>query len=66
MHRIWSDTERRFIRENVEKMTDKKLSEKLSQITGRHISLQALRKQRQKMGISKYGGRGVNRVKKFT
>ena len=40
-------------------MTDKILAIKLTQITGRNVTLQAVRKQRQAMGISKKPGRGI-------
>ena len=58
MNRIWSETERDYIRENAGKLKDKELAAKLTQITGRVISLQAVRKQRQKLGIAKAPGRG--------
>ena len=35
------------------------IKSKLSQITGRNVTLQAVRKQRQKMGIAKQPGRGI-------
>ena len=40
-------------------MKDIDLARQLSQVTGRKISLQSVRKQRQKMGIEKQPGRGV-------
>ena len=59
MNKVWTNEEKDFIRNNAGMMTDKVLSIKLSQITGRRVSLQSVRKQRQKMGISKQPGRGV-------
>ena len=58
MNKVWSDAEKEFIKSNAGKLTDKILSVKLTQITGRRVTLQAVRKQRQKMGISKQPGRG--------
>ena len=59
MNKVWNEEEKQFIRNNSALMTDKVLSIKLSQVTGRRVSLQSVRKQRQKMGISKQPGRGV-------
>jgi len=59
MNQVWTNEEKDFIRNNAGMMTDKVLSIKLSQITGRRVSLQSVRKQRQKMGISKQPGRGI-------
>jgi hypothetical protein len=39
-------------------LKDKELAAKLTQMSGRVVSLQAVRKQRQKMGIAKNPGRG--------
>lgn len=58
MNQVWSSAERDFIRDNAGKLKDKELAAKLTQMTGRLVSLQAVRKQRQKMGISKNPGRG--------
>ena len=59
MNKVWTEQEKTFIRENAAMMTDKVLAIKLSQITGRNVTLQAVRKQRQAMGISKQPGRGI-------
>lgn len=59
MNKVWNNSELEFIRSNAEMMTDNVLSIKLSQITGRKVTLQAVRKQRQKMGIAKQPGRGI-------
>jgi hypothetical protein len=58
MNRVWSQAERDYIRANANEMKDKELAAKLTQMTGRNVSLQAVRKQRQKLGISKEPGRG--------
>ena len=59
MNKVWTTEENEFIRNNAGQMTDKVLSAKLSKITGRNVTLQAVRKQRQKMGIAKQPGRGI-------
>ena len=59
MNKVWTEEEKQFISNNANMMTDKVLSAKLSQITGRNVTLQAVRKQRQKMGIAKQPGRGI-------
>ena len=59
MNKVWKKDEKDFIRNNAGIMTDKILAIKLTQITGRNVTLQAVRKQRQAMGISKKPGRGV-------
>jgi|TARA_Y100000310_G_C20563784_1_gene754434 hypothetical protein len=59
MNKVWTAEERNFIKENASLMTDKILAIKLCQITGRHVTLQSVRKQRQNMGISKQPGRGI-------
>tara|TARA_B100000745_G_C20095099_1_gene374437 strand:- start:350 stop:592 length:243 start_codon:yes stop_codon:yes gene_type:complete len=59
MNKVWTAEEKEFIRNNADDMTDKVLSAKLSKITGRNVTLQAVRKQRQKMGIAKQPGRGI-------
>lgn len=58
MNKIWSDSERQFIVNNAGKLKDKQLAAKLTQMTGRLISIQSVRKQRQKLGITKKPGRG--------
>jgi len=64
MNKVWAEEEKEFIRNNADTMTDKVLSAKLSRITGRNVTLQAVRKQRQKMGIAKQPGRGICEVVK--
>jgi hypothetical protein len=59
MNRVWSDEERNFIRNNAGEMKDLEIARQLSQTAGRIITLQAVRKQRQKMGLRKKPGRGV-------
>ena len=62
MNRIWSETDKEFIRQNVQFFTDDMMSVKLSQIKGKHVSVHAVRKMRQSMGLKKSPGRGVCRL----
>lgn len=62
MNKVWKDHERQFIKDNAGKMKDKEIAIKLTQISGRTITIQAVRKQRQKMGITKERGRGICKV----
>lgn len=59
MHIVWSEEEREYVRTNCGTLTDKQIADELSKKSGRVISIQAARKQRQKMGIKKKHGRGV-------
>ena len=57
-NRVWRRAEKDYIRQNAGKMKDKELAEKLEKRTGRKISLQSVRKQRQKLKLAKKPGRG--------
>ena len=63
MNKIWTDSDKQYIKENASRMKDKELAEELTKRTGRIISIQAVRKQRQKLGIVKEQGRGVCALK---
>jgi hypothetical protein len=55
----WTEEEKDYIRENAQFMKDKELARNLSDKSGRTISVDALRKVRQKLGIKKKHGRGI-------
>ena len=55
----WTEEEKEYIRENAQFMKDRELAKKLSDKSGRPISVDALRKVRQKLGIKKKHGRGI-------
>jgi hypothetical protein len=63
MNQVWTKAEKQFIRDSAERLTDEAGSIELSKVCGRIISVNAWRKQRQKMGIKKNPGRGVCSVK---
>ncbi len=54
----WTPEVVEFIKENAAKLKDKELAEKVSELVGKPVSLQSVRKQRQKIGIAKAAGRG--------
>ena len=58
MNNVWKNIEKEYIRVNASTMKDEEMVPKLEQLTGRSISLQALRKQKRKLGIIKKRGRG--------
>ena len=62
MNQVWSEVERKFVRDNAGILTDKEGAAQLSRITGRKVTIHAWRKQRQKMGISKMPGRGICKI----
>ena len=55
----WSDAEKNFIRENAHKLKDSEIAADLTASSGRVVTLQSVRKMRQKLGIKKKSGRGV-------
>lgn len=55
----WTDEERQFIKDNAAFMKDKELAEKISEMSDRKVTLDAVRKVRQKLGIKKKQGRGI-------
>ena len=59
MNKRWTVAEKNFIRENAHKLTDKQMAERLSGLTGRKVTLYAVRKQRQRMGVAKVSGRSI-------
>jgi len=54
----WDAADRRYVRENAATMKDKDIAKELSVRNGREVSLGAVRKLRQRMGIIKKSGRG--------
>lgn len=62
--RTWTEELNQLIRENSPIMTDSKLALALSEKAGRTITVQAARKQRQKLGIQKQPGRGITKIVK--
>jgi len=59
MNKVWKESEKQFVAENCGRMTDKILSQKLTDITGRKVSIHSVRKLRQSLGLKKKPGRGV-------
>ena len=63
MNQVWSEAEKQFIRDSAGKLTDEAGAIELSKVCGRIVTVNARRKQRQKMGIKKNPGRGVCSVR---
>jgi hypothetical protein len=59
MNRKWAEKDLQYIRENAESLKDKELAAELTRLSGRPVSLGAVRKMRQRLGIGKKSGRGV-------
>jgi len=55
----WTSEEKQYIIDNSSHLKDKELSEKLTEKSGRAVTLDAVRKMRQKLGIKKKHGRGI-------
>ena len=55
----WTEYEKEFIRKNADSLKDRELAEKLTAMSNRSITLDAVRKVRQKLGITKLPGRGI-------
>lgn len=59
MNTIWTQAEKDFVKQNAGILTDKVIAAKLTLMCNRQVTTQAVRKQRQKMGLKKQQGRGV-------
>ncbi len=60
----WSEDEKDFIRANSAIMKDSEMADYLTRHTDRIVTLDAVRKVRQKLGIAKKPGRGICSVVK--
>lgn len=65
MNRIWTDAEKLFIRNNCRLLKDAEIAIALTRISGRTVTVDAVRKARVRMGIKKKHGRGVCEVASF-
>jgi len=61
---VYGEKERDFIVSNAATLKDKELAEQLSALMGKPVSVQSVRKQRQKLGVMKASGRGKCSIKK--
>ena len=55
----WTEDEKEYIRNNAATMKDVEIADELTIMSGRCVTLDAVRKVRQKLGIMKKPGRGV-------
>ena len=63
MNRKWSEKDLQYIRENAGILKDRELAAELTQRSGRPVTLGAVRKMRQRMGIEKKSGRGICKLR---
>ena len=63
MNRKWTESERRIIVQNAHRLTDNDIADRLTRSTGRSISVNAVRKTRQRLGIIKQSGRGICKLR---
>lgn len=59
MNKVWKENEKQFIRDNAATMKDSEIAAYLSRTVGREVTIEAVRKQRQKLRITKKSGRGI-------
>lgn len=62
MNKRWKQSEIDFVKNNASLMKDSEIAIKLTKITGRRITVDAVRKKRQLLGIKKEHGRGICQV----
>lgn len=62
MNKKWKESEKQFVRTNCSTMKDQEIAEKLTVLAGRAVSIHAVRKLRQGLGIKKLRGRGVCQI----
>lgn len=55
----WTTEEHNFIKNNSSTLTDHNLALAFSKAFGRTVNVDCIRKQRQRLGIKKRGGRGI-------
>lgn len=63
MNKKWTFEEERFIAENYGKYNDIEMAELLSEISRKVVSVNSVKKKRQRMGFPKLGGRSCCRIK---
>lgn len=54
----WTEAELQLIRDKAAVLKDKDLAQVISTLIGKPVSVQSVRKQRQKLGLAKQSGRG--------
>ena len=57
MNKKWSKIEEKFIKEHCNKLTDIEIAFKLTEISNRPITMEAVRKKRQRLNCAKPPGR---------
>lgn len=57
MNKVWTDKEIALIRTHGPAIIDSRIASIITQMRGRHVSVEAVRKERQRLGIIKRAGR---------
>lgn len=65
-YKKWNDSEKQYILDNHELMTDKEISSELSQMNSENITTQMVRRQRIKLNIKRSRGRPPKKNKVLT
>tara|TARA_R110000765_G_scaffold34189_4_gene77663 strand:- start:448 stop:672 length:225 start_codon:yes stop_codon:yes gene_type:complete len=63
MNRKWAEKDLQYIREHAGVLKDRELAAELTQRSGRPVTLGAVRKMRQRLGIEKKSGRGICKLR---
>jgi hypothetical protein len=63
MNRKWAEKDLQYIRENAGALKDRELAAELTKRSGRPVTLGAVRKMRQRLGIEKKSGRGICKLR---
>lgn len=59
MNSVWTEEDIDYLVENAATQVDSSIASFLTRRTGRLVTLKSVRRQRQRLGIRKKGGRGV-------
>lgn len=62
VNRVWTEAEKNFVRANAGVMSDARLADRLSLLTGRTVTTNSVRHVRTRMGLTKKSGRGICEV----
>lgn len=62
----WTAAEKQFVRDNANRLKDREIAEVLTKQSGRQVSIHAVRKVRQNLGVKKKCGRGRCQLEETT
>lgn len=64
LNKKWTNAEKEYIKANAHRLYDRELASRLSEMSGRRVTLDSVRKVRQKLGVKKSRGRGLCNLQK--